>query len=256
MVQSGDRSPQKPTVPYPQRVPISSAAKPEDRDEPHSQQHMLEQAKLRPQLRGWLHAAMIPVAIVSAIILLQLADQTSHRIAIAVFGVSASMLFAVSALFHRGAWGPRAQASLRRLDHANIFLVIAGTYTPYAVLLLPPSSARTLLAVVWTGAALGIAFRVLWLRAPRWVYTPAYILLGWAALIELPAFLAGGRPVALSMAVIGGLFYTVGGVIYGMGRPNPWPRWFGFHEIFHAFTVAAFIVHAIGLGVALRPIAD
>ncbi len=207
---------------------------------------------LRPRLRGWLHAATAPVAVATGAVLIALAQGPAQRVAVTIFAVSASMLFVVSATFHRREWGPRAAGVLRRLDHASIFLVIAGTYTPFAVLLLPPGTARTLLAVVWGGAVLGVLFRVLWLRAPRWVYTPAYLVLGWAALAVLPEFVRGGRPVVLTLVVTGGVLYTIGAVVYGVRRPNPSPRWFGFHEVFHAFTVAAFGVHAAGVALALQ----
>ncbi len=209
----------------------------------------------KPHLRGWLHTGTAPVAVAVGVILVLIAEGTAQRVAVAVFAGTASLLFVTSAVFHRGRWGPRAAATLQRLDHASIFLVIAGTYTPYAVLLLPPSTARTLLAVVWTGAALGVAFRVLWLRAPRWVYTPAYIVLGWAAVMVLPDFLAGGRPDVLILALVGGVLYTVGGIVYAVRRPNPSLHWFGFHEVFHSLTVVAFVAHCVGIGLALRPIA-
>ncbi len=174
----------------------------------------------RPHLRGWLHAATFPAAVAFGIVLMFLARDTSTRIAVAIFAGSAALLFGVSATFHRGNWGPRAHAVLRRLDHASIFLVIAGSYTPFSVLLLPPGPARTLLALVWSGAIAGVLFRVFWLKAPRWLYTPTYILLGWAAVAFLPDFLAGGRPAVLALALTGGLLYTAGGIIYGLRRPN------------------------------------
>jgi hemolysin III len=209
-----------------------------------------------PRLRGWLHAAMLPLSVAIGAVLLVLAEGPTQRVAVAIFAATASVLFGVSALFHRRSWGPRAHPILRRIDHANIFLVIAGSYTPYAVLLLPPGAARTLLAIVWAGAAVGVAFRVFWLRAPRWLYTPAYIALGWAAVAFLSDFLAADRLDVLALALAGGLLYTAGGIIYAVRRPNLLPRWFGFHELFHALTVAAFVAHSIGVGLALSPAAS
>lgn len=209
-----------------------------------------------PRLRGVLHAAMLPLSVAIGALLLVLAEGSAQRVAVAVFAATASVLFGVSAVFHRRAWGPRAHPILRRIDHANIFLVIAGSYTPYAVLLLPPGVARTLLAIVWAGAAAGVAFRVFWLRAPRWLYTPAYIALGWAAVAFLPDFLAADRLEVLALALVGGLLYTAGGIIYALRRPNLLPRWFGFHELFHALTVAAFVAHSVGVGLALSPAAS
>ena len=156
-----------------------------------------------------------------------------------------------SAVYHRGQWSPRVHAALRRLDHANIFLIIAGTYTPFTVLMLPEGPARILMALVWSGAVAGVVFRVLWVNAPRWLYVPAYVALGWAAVAFLPQFAAAGRgplgAAAVVLIVVGGLLYTAGGVVYGIRRPNPSPRWFGFHEVFHALTVAAFVAHYVGV---------
>jgi len=205
----------------------------------------------KPHLRGWLHAIAFPLSVAYGTVLVAMARGGAARVSLAVFAVTAGLLFGVSALFHRGTWGPRAHGILRRLDHANIFLVIAGSYTPFTVLLLPAGPARTLLAVVWGGAALGVLFRVLWLRAPRWLYTPIYIALGWAALAFLPDFLSGEHPVTLALAAVGGLLYTVGGVIYGLRRPDPSPRSFGFHEVFHALTVGGFLAHCAGLTLAV-----
>ena len=170
----------------------------------------------------------------------------------AVFAVSAALLFGVSALYHRGHWGPRAHGVLKRLDHANIFLIIAGTYTPFAVLLLPAGPARTLLWMVWGGAIGGVAFRVLWVGAPRWLYVPVYIALGWVAVVYLPAFATRrGRPCSRSSSPAG-CSTPLGGLVYGLRRPNPSPRWFGFHEVFHALTVLAFAAHCTcGLAVAV-----
>ena len=155
------------------------------------------------------------------------------------------------ALFHRGNWSPTIHGVLRRLDHSNIFLIIAGTYTPFAVLVLPESEGRVLLWIIWIGALVGIAFRVLWVGAPRWLYTPVYVALGWVAVFYLPDFLReGGLPVFV-LILVGGIFYSAGALIYGLKRPNPSPRWFGFHEVFHALTVAAFVVHYIAVSLTV-----
>jgi hemolysin III len=133
---------------------------------------------------------------------------------------------------------------LKRIDHSNIFLIIAGTYTPFA-LLLPKDEARTMLLIVWGGALMGVLFRVLWVGAPRWLYTPVYVALGWVAVFYLGPLLHFGGPAIVILIAVGGLLYTLGAVVYGTKRPNPSPRWFGFHEIFHTLTVAAFAVHYI-----------
>ncbi|QNE75281.1 hemolysin III family protein [Streptomyces finlayi] len=208
--------------------------------EPYSMQ-------VKPRLRGWLHAGMFPAALIAGIVLIALADGTRARVACTVFVLSACLLFGVSAIYHRGTWGPRGEAVLRRLDHANIFLIIAGTYTPLTLLLLPDSTGRPLLWAVWVAAVAGIAFRVFWVGAPRWLYTPCYIAMGWAAVFFLPDFMRTGGIAVLVLVVVGGVLYSAGGVIYGIKRPNPSPRWFGFHEVFHSLTLAAFIAHYVGI---------
>ncbi|MER6095137.1 hemolysin III family protein [Streptomyces sp. NPDC001728] len=201
----------------------------------------------KPRLRGWLHAGMFPAVIVAGLVLVALSDSPRARIACGIYVLTACLLFGISALYHRGNWGPRGEAVLRRLDHANIFLIIAGTYTPLTLLLLPDSTAKPLMWAVWAAATAGIAFRVFWVGAPRWLYTPCYIAMGWAAVFFLPDFMRTGGIAVLVLVVVGGLLYSAGGVIYGIKRPNPSPRWFGFHEVFHSLTLAAFIVHYVGI---------
>jgi hemolysin III len=202
---------------------------------------------VKPKLRGWLHAGMFPASVAAGIVLICLAQSTEARIACAVYSVSAWLLFGTSATYHRGTWGPRGEAALRRLDHANIFLIIAGTYTPFTILLLHGGRQHLLLWLVWAGALAGIAFRVFWVGAPRWLYTPCYIALGWAAVFFLPDFLKHGGVAVVTLIIAGGLIYSIGGVVYGLKRPNPSPLWFGFHEVFHACTLAAFVVQYVGV---------
>ncbi len=205
---------------------------------------------IKPRLRGWVHAGMAPLVLAGAIVLVALAPTTAGTISTAVFGASAIMLFGTSAVYHRGTWSPRVAGVLRRLDHTNIFLIIAGTYTPLAVLLLDPPTARTLLLVVWSGALLGTLARVFWLGAPRWLYVPIYLALGWVAVWFMPAFWDSGGPAIVWLIAGGGLAYTVGAVVYGTKRPNPSPRWFGFHEIFHVLTVVGFTCHYVAVSIA------
>ncbi|MET9862433.1 hemolysin III family protein [Streptomyces smyrnaeus] len=202
---------------------------------------------IKPKLRGWLHLGMFPAVLVSGMFLTALADSTRGRVACAIYTLTACLLFGVSALYHRGDWSPRVNAVLRRLDHANIFLIIAGTYTPLTILLLPDGRRDLLLWGIWIAAGLGIAFRVFWVGAPRWLYTPCYIAMGWAAVFFLPEFMRQGGIGVMVCVIVGGVLYSAGGVIYGIKRPNPSPRWFGFHEVFHSFTLAAFAVHYVGI---------
>ncbi|MFF3421006.1 hemolysin III family protein, partial [Streptomyces sp. NPDC002698] len=171
---------------------------------------------IKPRLRGWLHAGMLPASLIAGIVLICLARTPQAALACAVYSVTAWLLFATSAVYHRGTWGPLGEALLRRLDHANIFLIIAGTCTPLAVLLLPPDQRSVLLWIVWAGALAGIAFRVLWVAAPRRLYTPCYLALGWAPVRYLPDFLHTGGAAVLALIVAGGLLYSAGAVVYAL----------------------------------------
>ena len=195
---------------------------------------------VKPRLRGWLHAGTFPVAVAAGIVLVVLADGTRETVANAVYAASAALLFGISALYHRGNWSPGTEKLLKRLDHSNIFLIIAGTYTPFSVILLRDHGGTMLLWIVWTAALGGIAFRVLWVGAPRWLYTPVY----------LGDLLDSGGAAVVTLLAVGGLLYSVGGVVYAIKKPNPSPRWFGFHEVFHALTLGAFAVHYIAVSLA------
>ena len=202
---------------------------------------------VKPRLRGWLHAGTFPLAVVAGTVLVVLADGTRDTVATAVYAVSAALLFGVSAIYHRGNWSPPAEKRLKRLDHSNIFLIIAGTYTPFSVILLSQHGGTLLLWIVWSAALAGIAFRVLWVGAPRWLYTPVYIGLGWSAVFYVPDLAETGGMAVVTLLAIGGLLYSLGGVVYALKRPNPSPRWFGFHEVFHALTLGAYVVHYIAV---------
>ncbi len=206
--------------------------------------------QVKPKLRGWIHAGVAPLVLAAAIVLVALSPTAPARWANTVFGITAVLLFGTSAVYHRGHWSPRVARVLRRMDHTNIFLIIAGTYTPLAVLLLPHGTARTLLVVIWTGALVGLLMRVFWLGAPRWLYVPIYVALGWTAIWFLPRFWHSGGPAVVWLIIAGGAAYTLGAVVYGFKRPDPSPRWFGFHEIFHSLTVVGFTTHYIAVSVA------
>lgn len=211
-------------------------------------------AEIKPTWRGWIHAGTFPVAIAAGIVLIALADGAAAKGACAIFMATSVLLFGNSALYHRFNWGPRTKAVLKRIDHANIMLLIAGTYTPIAVLALPPQKGTVLLVLVWTGALLGILFRVFWINAPRWLYVALYLLLGWAAVMYLVDLLEANVAMMV-LVIIGGLLYTGGAVCYALKKPNPWPGRFGFHEIFHVCTVLAFLCHWTAcLLIALDPV--
>lgn len=211
-------------------------------------------AEIKPTWRGWIHAGTFPMAIAAGIVLIALADGAAAKWACAIFMATSVLLFGNSALYHRFNWGPRTKAVLKRIDHANIMLLIAGTYTPIAVLALPPQKGTVLLVLVWTGALLGILFRVFWINAPRWLYVALYLLLGWAAVMYLVDLLEANVAMMV-LVIIGGLLYTGGAVCYALKKPNPWPGRFGFHEIFHVCTVLAFLCHWTAcLLIALDPV--
>ena len=209
---------------------------------------MLEEAK--PRMRGWLHAASAPLTLAAGVVLIILSPNAATRVGSSIFAASALVLFTVSAIYHRGTWSPRAWRFLRRFDHANIFLLIAGSYTPFTLLLLEGRDRTVLLTVVWVGAGLGVLFRIFWSDAPRWLYTPIYIALGWAAVFFFGDFVENAGTTVLTLMVLGGLLYTAGALVYGLQRPNPSPTWFGFHEVFHTLTIAAFVSHYVGVSIA------
>ena len=208
-----------------------------------------------PRMRGWIHFWSFIGAAVSAAVLVALAGSTvSVRAAIgtAVYGITVCGVFGVSALYHRRAWRtPRARTWMKRLDHSMIFVFIAGSYTPFALLCMPAHTGTLVLVVVWVGAVLGVTLKMAWPDAPRWLGVPLYLALGWVAVFVLPDLLHRAGVAALVLLLVGGLFYSLGGVGYGTQWPNPWPNTFGFHEVFHAATVIAAICHyiAIWLGI-------
>ena len=188
---------------------------------------------------------MSPLSLVAGLTLITLANELRGRITLGIFTLTAVTLFTCSALYHRVAWTDKNKAIWRRIDHSNISILIAGTYTPFAVYLLQPSQTKTLLIVAWGGAILISLLRIFLLSAPRWLYVAGYISLGWAAVFYMPEFLKSGGVVIFVLILAGGLLYSAGGVIYALKKPNFSINWFGFHELFHAMTAAAFICHFV-----------
>ena len=199
----------------------------------------------KPKLRGIVHLVMSPLSLVAGLTLITLANELRGRITLGIFTLTAVTLFTCSALYHRVAWTDKNKAIWRRIDHSNISILIAGTYTPFAVYLLKPSQTKTLLIVAWGGAILISLLRIFWLSAPRWLYVAGYISLGWAAVFYMPQFLQSGGVAIFILILTGGVLYSTGGVIYALKKPNFSFNWFGFHELFHAMTAAAFICHFI-----------
>ncbi|MGI8882570.1 MAG: PAQR family membrane homeostasis protein TrhA [Jatrophihabitans sp.] len=208
---------------------------------------------VKPRLRGWLHAYAAVLSVASGATLIAVATALrGHRagVSTAVYAVTVTALFSTSALYHRIPWQARGHAVMKRLDHSMIFVFIAGTYTPIAVLTLPRASAVVVLVVVWTGALFGVALQSAWPDAPRWLSVPCYVGLGWVAVFVMPQLLhAGITPLVL--VIVGGLLYTVGAIVYGLKRPNPSPAVFGFHEVFHLCTLLAAVCHYIAIWFAV-----
>jgi len=198
-----------------------------------------------PRLRGLLHAGAVPAALAVGGVLVALAPTPPARIVAAVYSVTCVALFGVSAAYHRSPQGSWRRGVLARLDHVTILLLIAGTYTPLAALALHGRTARVVLAIVWIAATLGAIVRLIWRpgwrRAPRWLMTLLFIALGWVAVFVMPQLLRGAGVLVLALVLAGGILYSLGALVYVLKRPNPWPRWFGFHEVFHAMTVLAWL---------------
>jgi hemolysin III len=199
----------------------------------------------RPKLRGIIHLVMSPLALVAGLTLVTITSEFRGRITATIFTLTAVSLFTCSAIYHRVPWSPAAKAVWRRIDHANIPLLIAGTYTPFSIYLLEKNQAVILLSIVWGGALLSGIFRVFWLSAPQWLYLPIYLALGWAAFIYFPDFYRNGGALVFTLIALGGVLYSAGAIIYAIKKPNFSINWFGFHELFHAMTAAAFISHFI-----------
>ncbi len=204
-------------------------------------------AAIKPRLRGVLHEAAFAISLVTGTVLIVLADGSRERVAASVYGGSVALLFGTSAAYHRGNWSPRAYDVMARLDHSMIFVLIAGSYTPFALLLLHGRLQWIVLGVVWGGAALGVLVRNVLRQPPRWLFVGLYLALGWVALGIVPDVLRRGGLAVLILLLLGGLFYSLGALVYALRRPDPSPHWFGFHEIFHAFTLLAFISHYVAV---------
>lgn len=195
---------------------------------------------------------MFPIAAIAGVVLVVTAPTTASRVSSAVFAATAALLFGVSALLHRGSWSPQVESLLRRMDHANIYLIIAGTYTPFAVLALPEDEGRVLLAIVWTGALLGVALRIFWIGTPRWLSTTLYVVVGWVVIFFIPDLVEGAGWGVVLLIAVGGVLYTLGAIVYATKWPNPSRGKYGFHEVFHTLTIAAFTAHYIAVWIVVH----
>ncbi len=208
----------------------------------------------KPRLRGWLHLYAAIVSVVAGAALISVASAVrGDRVALptSIYAITVTLLFGTSALYHRRGWGPTGQRVMKRLDHSMIFIFIAGTYTPFAVLTLPEAESIAVLTVVWTGAVFGVIMKNAWPQAPRWVGVPLYIALGWVAVFVLPEILHQGGVAAMVLLAVGGVFYTLGALAYGFKRPDPFPNTFGYHEVFHLCTLLAAACHYVAVWFAV-----
>lgn len=209
---------------------------------------------VKPRMRGILHQYAFLSCLVTGMVLVSLAPDARARLGAVVYAVCLAGLFGISALYHRRGWGERGHSIMARLDHSMIFVFIAGTYTPFALLVLHGLTSHVVLIVVWSGAGLGVLMQLLWLHAPRFATVPLYLALGWTAAFVVPQFIHFGiAPFVLLVA--GGVAYTVGGVVYAARRPDPAPTIFGYHEVFHAMTCVAAICHYIAISFAVYAVA-
>ena len=208
---------------------------------------------VKPRLRGVVHEYAFFVSLACGVALIIAASDGKARLAAIIYAFAVSALLGTSALYHRVTWRPRARRWMRRLDHSMIFVLIAGTYTPVALLALSGSLSRAILIVVWSGAVGGVVFKLLWIDAPKWLFAAVYVALGWVS-----AAIFGQLPGAIGWLgvaglAVGGLLYTLGAVVYALGRPDPSPRVFGYHEVFHVLVVAAAALHYAVIAFAVLP---
>jgi hemolysin III len=208
----------------------------------------------KPRLRGRLHQYAFFIALAAGVVLCAIAASrpgVAPLVSCLIYSLTVCGLFGTSALYHRRIWSERGYQIMRRADHSMIFIFIAGTYTPFCVLLLDPGSATLMLALIWGGALGGVALKSIWPNLPRWAGAPLYLALGWAAVVILPDVLHAGGVAALVLLATGGVIYSVGAIFYALRRPNPWPAVFGHHEFFHACTLVAALCHHVAVYFAL-----
>jgi hemolysin III len=200
-----------------------------------------------PRLRGRLHQHAVWVSAVAASVLVALAPSERARVAALVYGLGLCVLFGASALYHRWQGSARVKRWLRRIDHSAIFVFIAASYTPIGLLVLHPPLGTIILAAAWLAAAVGVSMSLCWIDAPRWVQALTYVATGWIVVAALPQLLNGAGVVPFVLFAVGGAVYSLGALVYAWRRPDPWPRVFGFHEVFHALVIAAALVHFVAM---------
>ncbi|MFV9632992.1 PAQR family membrane homeostasis protein TrhA [Mycobacterium neumannii] len=209
----------------------------------------------KPRARGWIHVYAAGIAAICGATLVSVSwsvQSTRAGVATLIYTLTIVAMFAVSGAYHRVDWkSPTARKWMKRLDHSMIFVFIAGSYTPFALLALPQTDGMVLFWIVWGGAIAGVLLKCFWPSAPRWVGVPLYILLGWVAAWFVGPITHGAGVAALVLLIVGGALYSIGGVLYALKWPNPWPTVFGHHEFFHACTAVAAICHYIAMWFAV-----
>ena len=229
--------PVRPTAPHGKQIPAA----------------VVPEVRVKPRLRGVSHQYAFFISLVGGALLVLLAVTTRASVAAAIYALSVSALFGVSALYHRVTWTTPARRRMRQLDHSMIFLLIAGTYTPVGLLVLEGTLATVVLAVVWGGALAGIALELAWTQAPRWLGGTVYLALGWVAVVAMPQLFARLGVAGGLLIVAGGLLYTAGAAIYGLRRPDPVPAVFGYHEVFHLLVIAGVAAHFLAISLYALP---
>jgi hemolysin III len=205
------------------------------------------EAAVKPRLRGVLHQAAFALSLVTGTVLICLAEGARERVGVSLYAASVALLFGTSAAYHRGRWSASWRARMERLDHSMIFVLIAGSNTPFVLELLHGALRWGFFGLIWGGALAGILTKQLAWDAPRWFSVALYLALGWVAVAILPQVLHEGGVAVLVLVAVGGVLYSLGAVVYAFQRPDPWPAWFGFHEVFHALTIAAFTVQYVAV---------
>jgi hemolysin III len=209
----------------------------------------------KPRFRGWIHVYSAGVAVIAGATLVAVSwslESTRAGLATLAYTAATVVMFAVSATYHRVPWKSAATAKwMKRADHSMIFVFIAGSYTPFALLAMPPETGRLVLSIVWGGALAGVILKMCWPSAPRWVGVPLYLLLGWVAVWFYGTILDGAGITATALLAVGGALYSVGAVLYALKWPDPWPETWGHHEFFHACTALAATCHYIAIWFAV-----
>ncbi len=204
-------------------------------------------------LRGYLHLCAALAAVAGAVLLVLLAHSARAYVGGATFAISLVLLYLTSGVYHTIPWGPRMRALLKRLDHSMIFVLIAGTYTPFCLLVLDTAWGISLLTVAWALAGAGVLFKMIWPGAPRWLGLSLYLAAGWLGVVAAAPLSSWFALAPLALLVLGGVLYSLGGVIYALRRPNPFPRVFGYHEVFHLLVIAGSVLHFSLVAIYLMP---